>query len=74
MVMQDSATPWVMCLMIACMAASPADATFLEFLDFLGEWTDEHGAAIDFEMFNDSGSDRAAEHGSESESQVNGGQ
>ena len=66
--------PSVICLMVACMAASPADATFLELLDFLGQWTDEQGTAIDFDMFNESSADGAPEYGAGSESQVDGEQ
>ena len=54
MVMQGRGKPWLICFLAACTGVISADPTFLELLDFLGQWTDEQGTAIDFDMFNDS--------------------
>ena len=74
MVMQGRGKPWLICFLAACTGVISADPTFLELLDFLGQWTDEQGKLIDFDMFNDSMSDHAPEYGAPSDSNANGGQ
>ena len=41
-------------ILLGSLAAIANDDELMEVIEFLGEWTDEKGGDIDFEMFKDS--------------------
>ena len=41
-------------ILLGSLAAIANDDELMEVIEFLGEWTDEQGGDIDFEMFKDS--------------------